>query len=197
MRSMSKAVLLSVQPKWCELIASGKKTLEVRKTKTKFDKPFKCYIYCTRYEKGKLIWKKGNKFLGYKLTDVSGKVIGEFVCDKIYSLYPCDSGWVKEHTCLSQDDFFDYLGIPRGTHFGYGKVAYGWHISNLVIYDEPKELSNFYRRCDEGCEACTFWKKMHVNADELDMDCSAPIYGHIPITRPPQSWCYVEDCCYE
>lgn len=44
---MSKAVMLSIRPKWCEKIASGKKTVEVRKTRPKLDTPFKCYIYCT------------------------------------------------------------------------------------------------------------------------------------------------------
>ena len=45
---MSKAVLISIRPKWCELIASGKKTIEIRKTRPKIETPFKCYIYCTR-----------------------------------------------------------------------------------------------------------------------------------------------------
>ena len=45
-----KSVLISIQPKWCELIASGKKTVEVRKTKPKLETPFKCYIYCTQGE---------------------------------------------------------------------------------------------------------------------------------------------------
>ena len=45
---MRKSVLISIQPKWCELIANGKKTIEVRKTKPKLETPFKCYIYCTR-----------------------------------------------------------------------------------------------------------------------------------------------------
>ena len=44
---MSKAVLISIQPKWCKLIAEGEKTLEVRKTRPKLKTPFKCYIYCT------------------------------------------------------------------------------------------------------------------------------------------------------
>ena len=68
-----KAVLISIQPKWCELIASGKKMVEVRKTKPKLETPFKCYIYCTK--------PKELFDLSY---DVSfGKVIGEFVCDQI------------------------------------------------------------------------------------------------------------------
>lgn len=42
-----KSVLISIKPKWCELIASGKKTIEVRKTRPKIEIPFKVYIYCT------------------------------------------------------------------------------------------------------------------------------------------------------
>lgn len=44
---MSKAVLLSIRPKWCEKIANGEKIVEVRKTRPKMNTPFKCYIYCT------------------------------------------------------------------------------------------------------------------------------------------------------
>lgn len=47
METENKAVLISIQPKWCELIANGEKTIEVRKTKPKLKPPFKCYIYCT------------------------------------------------------------------------------------------------------------------------------------------------------
>lgn len=38
-----KSCLLSIQPKWCELIASGEKTIEVRKTAPKLETP-SCYI---------------------------------------------------------------------------------------------------------------------------------------------------------
>ena len=44
---MSKAVLLSIRPEWCEKILSGEKTVEIRKTRPKLEPPFKCYIYCT------------------------------------------------------------------------------------------------------------------------------------------------------
>ena len=43
-----KSVLISIKPKWCELIASGKKTVEVRKTRPKIETPFKVYIYETQ-----------------------------------------------------------------------------------------------------------------------------------------------------
>lgn len=43
-----KDVLISIQPKWVEKIASGEKTIEVRKTRPKIDTPFKVYIYATK-----------------------------------------------------------------------------------------------------------------------------------------------------
>ncbi len=48
---MPKAILISIKPQYCELIANGKKTIEVRKTKPKLEPPFKCYIYCTKPSK--------------------------------------------------------------------------------------------------------------------------------------------------
>ena len=71
-----KSVLISIQPKWCELIASGKKTVEVRKTRPKLETPFKVYIYCSK-------GFKPNTSYSYKTWAGYGKVIGEFVCDRI------------------------------------------------------------------------------------------------------------------
>ncbi len=82
-----RSVLISINPKWCELIASGKKTVEVRKTRPKIDTPFKVYIYET---KGKLRWCNKcqdsdceRPYPGCACFEGYGKVIGEFVCDQI------------------------------------------------------------------------------------------------------------------
>ena len=87
-----KSVLISIQPKWCELIASGKKTVEVRKTRPKIDTPFKCYIYCTKSNK-EFLQSRNNVFFYCENRDfigghgsgwnqrLNGNVIGEFVCD--------------------------------------------------------------------------------------------------------------------
>lgn len=95
---MPKAVLLSIKPKYCELIANGKKTIEVRKTRSKLEPPFKCYIYCTQGDK---LWVKtererffcNGKVAGiFNAKDVGGcylgnsKVIGEFMCNAILSV---------------------------------------------------------------------------------------------------------------
>ena len=83
------SIMQSIRPQFCDLIAAGKKTIEVRKTKPKLKPPFKGYIYCT---KGENLWKKDNSvFLDRRynrLLDtfdymLNGKVIGEYICDEI------------------------------------------------------------------------------------------------------------------
>lgn len=169
---MSKAVLISIRPKWCELIASGKKTIEVRKTCPKLETPFKVYIYQSLPKRGD--WNERD-----------GRVIGEFVCDKIDKIRVFENGAVQfwmlnnlHNSCLEYDELADYIG--------WGKHGYGWHISDLVIYDKPKELSEFYKTCErEYCQdTCPQFK--YNNCDRLHD-------GRHPITRPFQSWGYVEE----
>lgn len=52
-----KSVLISIKPQYCELIASGKKTVEVRKRRPKLQTPFKCYIYCTKVKPTLAVWE--------------------------------------------------------------------------------------------------------------------------------------------
>lgn len=139
-----KSVLISIQPKWCELIASGKKTIEVRKTAPKLQTPFKCYIYETKGLSSYFVEEKNTRNKGcLSKARVGGKVIGEFMCDRVDELYQCNSGYVREKACLSSKEFFAYLGIPNNTHGGYYSKAFGWHITKLKIYEEPKELGKF------------------------------------------------------
>ena len=167
-----KEILMSIQPKWCELIAKGKKTVEVRKTRPKLETPFKVYIYETKgYD---TLFGKGKP---KKLCVSGGKVIGEFVCDEIFPIRVFENGSIQnynyydmEHSCVSYDDISAYIGK--------GRTGYGWHISDLVIYDEPKELSEFSRHDNS-----------YNNAFGWAFEDRAK---STPITRPPQSWCYVE-----
>lgn len=182
---MSKAVLISIRPKWCELIASGKKTIEVRKTRPMLETPFKCYIYCTKTKKGEpfmLQTQDSHDFTcgkTYRATS-GGEIIGEFVCDQIEEIAVAFRGgdgpltarggnevWyggmVEHMSCLSTEAICRYVG-------GVGGVGYGWHISKLLIYDEPLWLSQ-------------------MTAEKRGRG----FYIRGPITRPPQSWCYVEE----
>lgn len=201
-----KAVLLSIQPKWCALIANGKKTVEVRKTIPKIETPFKCYIYQSK-SKDRLMYvmKDGDENYGViyhgkpvfiktyseHSNPCEQKVIGEFVCDRIIdvdcdSIAPFDKStgiYIGEQCCLSREELWKYTS---------GHCAHGWHISDLKIYNKPKELSEFGTLCDEDCPNCEFWKCDMVNQHERDMDCTNSSYPLRPVKRPPQSWCYVE-----
>lgn len=76
------SIIASIQPKWCELIASGKKTIEVRKTAPK-ETPFKVYMYCTIAKDRKKYTDEFDVPIETKMWMGNGKVIGEFVCDKV------------------------------------------------------------------------------------------------------------------
>lgn len=72
---MSKAVMISIRPKWCEKIVNGEKTIEVRKTRPKLETPFKCYIYETQ-GRTDTPWVDKD---GHMIFAGRGQVIGEFV----------------------------------------------------------------------------------------------------------------------
>lgn len=196
-----KSVLISIQPKWCELIASGKKTVEVRKTRPKLDLPFKCYIYCTNAI-GQAFFAKGENGNYAPARLGNSKIIGEFVCDEmcIYTQAifdeqePFDTEEISEllkQSKLTYSELRKYVG---------DKNFYTWHISDLVIYDKPKELSEFYIEgdCDcMNCKNCVWFDR--GNGYNVEDDCNLAYKGidarksFKPITRPPQSWCYMEE----
>ena len=216
-----KSVLISIHPKWCERIASGEKTIEVRKTRPKLDVPFKCYIYCTKSTGSDSLWVLNeigrSKFADKtsKIADVfgakdvggcykgNGKVIGEFVCDGITGLM-ADNGIQVYYngtkgTCLSDAEIIKYAG---------GKKIYYWHISDLKIYDNPKELGEFRIEDKAAIKMCEHrfrtgqpeyvarhggWLQggfvcMKSGEPEWCENCLSK-----PLTRPPQSWCYAEE----
>lgn len=175
---MKKAVIISIRPKWCQTIASGEKTIEVRKNRPKLDTPFKCYIYCTRDKHLAFMQNQtGTNLIACMDVETAipvggsvgnGKIIGEFICDRI-SLIAYDGGELSSTTnaafspatCLSQTEIIAYIG-DKGR-------CYGWHINGLRIYDTPRELGEF-----------TGLRDTRFGAEPYD------------IKRPPQSWCYVD-----
>lgn len=216
-----KKFLIAIRPQWVEKIChkigedeTGKaiyeKRIEVRKSAPK-EVPFKCYIYETKGQYVKFTHGAHTKY-GYG----RGKVIGEFICDKVEDFY-CASvpyqrennlgygrfidngvykvkGWHEgivferndryidtmlnnndlKEMCLSAQELFDYIGV--------GKHLYAWHISDLKIYDEPKELSEFRKPCKINlpiCDRCEYYSTWSGRCEN--------------ITRPPQSWQYIED----
>lgn len=183
-----KSVMLSIKPKYCELIASGLKTIEVRKTRPKIETPFKCFIYeCKGKEICKLIdipKEQGGGCIDIYEYEGCGKVIGEYVCDKIYQYTTCDAKDgvdisdedMTRLSCLTKDEIRNYELSPG--RFG----VFGWHILDLVIYDEPKELHEF-KKNKHKC-----W---YADLGIAKRDCKECKNADCFFTRPPQSWCYV------
>ena len=194
-----KSVLISIRPKWVEKIASGEKTIEVRKTAPK-EVPFKAYIYCSKEKKqDDIIWAGAFGDRG----KWNGHVIGEFVCDKVDKIIPL------RHT------YYNYIGLPIANvieygiwnddlaqmclkkkeidNYGKGKTLYGWHISDLKIYDRPKELREFKKTKDKIAMTCGMQARnglcRAIDHEELcdNIKCC------FKTPRPSQSWCYVEE----
>ena len=166
-----KAVMISIRPEWCEKIAYGQKTIEVRKKRPNLAPPFKCYIYCTKGDPS----NAGDDFYihdmeNYRTIRGNGKVIGEFICDHIitihvgkYGLIPISiDGIDLSNSMLSPQEIICYIGN--------GQTGYGWNISKLQIYEKPKSIREFtgLRKTKFGMEP-------------------------VSLLRPPQSWCYVEE----
>ena len=185
---MSKDVLISIRPRWVEKIChrigeeNGKpiyeKKIEARKTKPAIPTPFKCFIYET----------KGKQVEHCDGCDVTyygrGKVIGEFVCDSIEMVNAKCSDYGIDlfyHDCMSQGclterEIEKYFNIPKDKDLRVMKGnGYAWHISDLKIFDKPKELSEF-----------------EFPKDNIYLSYRKRNQYFKGITRPPQSWCYVE-----
>ena len=182
-----KAVMISIQPKWVEKIVNGEKTIEVRKTAPK-GVPFKCYIYETKGQYVKFTHGAHTKY-GYG----RGKVIGEFICDKVEivnakcSDYGIDLFYhdCLTNGCLTEREIEKYFNVPEDRDLRAMKGnGYVWDISDLKIYDKPKELSEFCIPCKVSCENCK---------NPLYFECWCEEKGKKIVTRPPLSWCYVED----
>ena len=216
-----KSVMKSVSPRICKQVANGDCTILVSKTAPK-QVPFKAYIYCTKGtpDNSLLIGKDGRHVTigDYRNAfncDVDGNVdwdignehvVGEFVCDNIIEWqYDHDHKYYVDYPddCTS---YFPYLKCHNEAtglkcseleKYGKGKPLYGWHISELKIYDKPKELSEFsamcrYKNNDGSCQFhkvdCQYQQRDYNQDGSINVvECGRPI------TRAPQSWQYVEE----
>lgn len=191
---MEREIILSIHPYFCEKIEVGEKLLEIRKNKPNLEPPFKCYIYETKAINHKKIIVDLDGELPTAYARGRGKVIGEFICDRIEYLdmdsigvgfwengefiYLKDIGW---NACLTRNEFIEYSN---------SKKLYGWHISELKIYDKPKKLNDFYNICYSGCDKCEYKSWDYSYAGECkEIVCT--VSNKKPLARPPQSWCYV------
>lgn len=214
---MSKAVLISINPEWCDLILRRDKTAEVRKTRPKLETPFKAYIYCTltaskEFDLDDHNWDISAKTRG-GWPEKRGRVIGEFTCSYIAPIFwsapwnpgepakmyarcadgHCQKGYTDQ---LLKDACLNKGGIEKYFSGLNGLVGYGWRISDLKIYDKPKALSSFSKHGFSslfglnicGNDSCEYYKSSGNHI--VPPTCAV---DGCCLKRPPQSWCYVEE----
>ena len=182
-----KKILMSTHPIWCEKIGNKEKTEELRKIRPEIEPPFKCYIYET---KGKQV----EKLDGCDITYYGrGKVIGEFVCDRIleyYLPYPaffCNvSKEVQElvkNACLTLLQAHHYIGTNPG---------YSFHISELKMYNhkEMKNISDFFKADVLDYDTWLYGIYSGKSGARSNYNSYLNVYR---LKRPPQSWCYVKE----
>lgn len=211
-----KSVLMSIQPKWCELIASGKKTVEIRKTRPKLEPPFKVYIYCTKDKNHSFCTDDGNQY-----THIgNGKVIGEFVCNGLTYIeagydtngdkHLYNTAFIEHRMCISDNELHKYLYKDKNRCGGWA-----WHISDLIIYEKPRKWCDFYKSGAESMdellvreELCSYCSDTNHGELKCYGAPSGPIMcegrfcdsayreyldDNFALARPPQSWCYVQE----
>jgi len=190
-----KAILMSIRPKWVAKILNGEKTEEIRK---RFPKDYRgwVYMYCTkedslccikRIDRDRYICGKDFDLRDFPHLcsgyDGKGKVVAKFRLNKVEeigyeyredftSVYTdtLDTKDLENNACLTRQEFAEYLK---------SEVGYAIHISQLEIFDRPKELGEFKTLCKKDCSKCK-------HPDFFDI-CLLK-----PLTKAPQSWCYIE-----
>ncbi len=210
-----KSILISIKPKWCAKIMNGNKTIEVRKNKALANAIQKLidengyadiYVYCSKLQNGKLNtlckMKNGKYKIISNANDVlkqideiekakfTGKVVFKFRCYKVEEITVkkwniCVENTLLKKSCLHESELFHYIGDFRKEPF------YAIHISDLEIFDKPKELSEFrhsvwvsneYIFPNPMCDMCKF-----PNCKKCERH-----YWLVPLTKAPQNFCYVE-----
>lgn len=190
-----KSILISIQPKWVEKILNGEKTIEIRKTAPKCELPIDVYIYCTKDESNVLVmhsngetaiatrgrWKSA---LGC-YNDINGKVVAKFTLkyvDKYENIYILNLnnnsfGTERYERRLAKAGLLTW----EAEKYAAGKDLYFWHISDLQVFDKPKELGEFKPYCKLRNNGCHLNRKQCFNGQSCNT-----------IERPPQSWQFVE-----
>ena len=168
-----KSILISIKPRYVAKILNGEKTIEIRKSYPKCDLPIEVYIYCTKDRKDYLYCDKDYAeylLLPQDFGRLNGKVIAKFTLNEITMPFLKD---ITKASCLTVEELREYL---------QGKPCYAWHIDNLEIFDEPKELSEFKTNKKYWCGKCPYQYGICLpKCEELK-----------PLTKAPQNWCYVE-----
>lgn len=200
-----KSILISIHPEWVEKIANGIKKLEIRRSKPRRELPIDALIYCTNGDKELWLSKNDRRcfttmkghapFTLVPLQEayyhLNGKVVGKFRLKKVEEFVYGNAVESVDEECveakLNHHDFDQLLkqaAMTREQLEAYAPIHfYAWYISDLEIFDEPKQLEDFY-----STDATKF-KGIEEMAEESKKKYQDQFYK---IKSAPQSWRYVE-----
>ena len=205
-------ILLPIKPYYAYLIMKDEKTVEVRKfliTDPNWSGKFKCYV-----SKDKASLKRIPEADRAEFEKNIGKVAFEFVNEKIIKYEDSELSFFEFAREANGVDTYPIekascLTLRQMHKYSKGKLLYFYHITDLKIYDKPRELGEFYgynkeleKRFIDGDDFCC-----HDATNEYGealTECPADNIKNCyrcweewsgwchRITRPPQSWQYVQ-----
>lgn len=181
-----REVTRSVKPYWFFLICEGIKTVEVGKDKPKAEDWNKIVnLYCSKDKKSferipkefqekyrKYLGKVGARFLCNNIRDFSNRIINTHNRYELQTVHE-----ILANSRLTHSELCEYLNEREDL-----EPFYLWHISDLVIYDKPRELYDFLNYNKHL--AC-------ISKNCFSGDCWG-CHNNAIMIRPPQSWCYVD-----
>ena len=191
-----KAILISIKPYWVAKILNGEKTIEIRK---RFPKDYVgwVYIYCTKGKQNLYLPYEFDCFMNDEaskpylakepILDIdylcNGKVVARFWCDNVTeyinggqwhkdNTFGCYDDYIKdkvcELACVTEEELFDYC-----EDLAFSVIR----ISQLEIFDKPKELSEF-SRC--------------ILSEDLSHDNIVHIHQRYSIPKAPKPFMYLD-----
>ena len=177
---MMKSIMISIKPEWVAKILNGEKTIEVRKTAPKCGLPIDVYIYCTKTIKPISNYKWGE----FTFDDLPklGKIVAKFSLKAVHKFdwrLVANPFFKVRGSCLTYNQLREYATDKKGKIHD----LYGWQISDLEIFDRPREL-------------CEFHKNIQKEPPEelLCPDCGKPMkyYEYKYLSKAPESYYFVE-----
>lgn len=203
---MKKSILISIRPEWVAKILNGEKTIEIRKTAPKCEFPIDVYIYCTHGKRGLyvpsvmekpfaildtgFVWLSKDEHIQTAIKPIDGKVVAKFTLKKIENfingMSELEREWVGKPD--AEYDYFAYekalekacLTYEEAERYCPDQSFCAWHISDLEIFDEPKELSDFFSLPE------TYHHDHESMVDHYERKEARRL------KRAPQSWSYIE-----
>lgn len=185
-------VIISIHPKWCELIFSGKKKLEIRKRIPNASFPITFYVYQT-------IDKNWKYNLIPSLASKQGKVVGTFTCNDI-------DHWESEFW-LEDADVYEAITMIEEDEFEPGE-----YIQTRVFTNEWEdwEIEPEFEKTLLYKDSCVSWSELHnymksgwndfytIHVEDVHYFTNPMNISDfknkkgIMMEKAPQSWCYCE-----